>query len=38
MYNKINVMPEKDFNEWLAIDVNSDSLAVKDSTNQVMSN
>jgi heme/copper-type cytochrome/quinol oxidase subunit 2 len=38
MYNKINVLSEKDFNEWLAADLNSDSLAVKDSTTQVMSN
>jgi heme/copper-type cytochrome/quinol oxidase subunit 2 len=38
MYNKINVLSEKDFNEWLATVVNSDSLAVKDSTIQVMSN
>ena len=38
MYNKINVLSEKDFNEWLAMGVNTDSLAVKDSTTQVMSN
>ena len=38
MYNKINVLSEKDFNEWLATGVSTDSLAVKDSTIQVMSN
>jgi cytochrome c oxidase subunit 2 len=38
MYNKINVLSEKDFNEWLATDVKSDSLAIKDSTTQAMSN
>ena len=38
MYNKINVLSEKDFNEWLTTGVSTDSLAVKDSTIQVMSN
>ena len=38
MYNKINVLSENDFNEWLATGVSTDSLAVNDSTTQVMSN
>jgi heme/copper-type cytochrome/quinol oxidase subunit 2 len=38
MYNKIKVMSEKDFNDWLASGVVSDSAAVKDSTTNLISN
>ena len=38
MYNKINVLSEKDFSKWLTTGLSKDSSSVTDSTTQVMSN